>query len=256
MTGEPSASRRAVWAALAGLLALASAHPVVAGPQGLRDGLFRKSPGVGRPAPMPPVARYVAEDGSAFILDRTQRRPLIRFDDSPEVWVLTTQPAPRGDVIYKNDMGEPVLRATRLGGVTLFTDRRPGGAAVSLAGEGAPLRLPLINPNALFQRLAQSSFRASRAARRTIVFDAEATPASSSLIYDASLVVSLAIVRLAQRSEGQWQLYRVQKVSLVEGPRPSASMAGSTLRVTVTPSLGLAGRPSSELIAMVVRTGR
>ena len=252
MTGEPSASRRAVWAALAGLLALGLAHPTVAGPQGL----FRNAPGVGRPQPAPPVARYVSEDGSAFILDRTQKRPLLKFEDSPEVWALIPQPAPRGDVIYKNDLGEPVLRATRLGGVTLFTDRRPAGEAVSLAGGGAPLRLPVINPNALIQRLAQSSFRASRAAQRTILFDAEATPASSALIYDAAAIVSLAFVRLSQRSDAQPRLARVQKVALVEGSRPSVSLAGTTLRITVAPAMGLAGRPSSELIAMVVRTGR
>lgn len=256
MTGEPSASRRGVWAALAGMLALTLADASIAGPNGLRDGLFRKAPGQGRPQPAPPVARYVSEEGSAFILDRTQKRPLLKFDDSPEVWVLFPQPAPRGDVIYKNDLGAPVLRATRLGGVTLFTDRRPAGEAVSLAGDGAPLRLPVISPNALFQRLAQSSYRASRAARRTIVFDAEATPASSSLIYDASLVVSLAIARLSQRGDGLTRLSRVQRVALMEGPRPSASLAGATLRITVTPAMGLAGRPSSEVIAMVVRTGR
>ena len=256
MTGEPSASRRAVWAALAGMLALSLAHPSMAGPQALRDGLFRKAPGQGRPQPAPPIARYVSEEGSAFILDRTQKRPLLKFDDSPEIWALIPQPAPRGDVIYKNDLGEPVLRATRLGGVTLFTDRRPAGEAVALAGDGVPLRLPVISPNALLQRMAQSSFRASRAARRTIVFDAEATPVSSSLIYDASLVVSLAIARLAQRNDASARLSRVQRVALMEGARPSASMAGATLRITVTPSMGLAGRPSSEMIAMVVRTGR
>jgi hypothetical protein len=251
MTGEPSASRKAVWA-LAGLLVLGFPDPSMAGPQGL----FRNAPGVGRPQPAPPVARYVTEDGSAFILDRTQKRPLLKFEDSPEVWALTPQPAPRGDVIYKNDMGAPVLRATRVGGVTLFTDRRPAGEAVSLAGESAPLRLPVISPNALLQRLAQSSFRASRAARRTIVFEADASPASSSLIYDAAAVASLAFARLSQRSDVQTRLTRVQKVALIEGARPSASMAGATLRITVTPSMGLAGRPSSELIALVIRTGR
>ena len=43
--------------------------------------------------------------------------------------MLQPQPAPRGDVIYKNDLGEPVLRATRLGGVTVFTDHGPAGSA-------------------------------------------------------------------------------------------------------------------------------
>nr|QQZ52104.1 DUF4908 domain-containing protein [Phenylobacterium glaciei] len=46
--------------------------------------------------------------------------------------------APRGDIIYKNDLGEPVLRATRLGGLTLFTPDRPGGTAAALAGAVRP----------------------------------------------------------------------------------------------------------------------
>src|SRR5205085_2614180 len=148
MTGETLASRWAVWTALLGAAALA-AHPGPAAADGLRDGLFRKVPGVGRvPAP-PLIARYVSEDGHSFVLDRSQPRPLLKFDDSAEVWVLNPQPAPRGDTIYKNDLGEPMLRATRLGGVTLFTEDRPNGAAVSLAGGGTPLRLMLLNVAAL-----------------------------------------------------------------------------------------------------------
>ena len=66
----------------------------------------------------------------------------MKFEDSPEVWVLLAAARrPRGDMIYKNDLGEPVLRATRLGGVTVFTDQRPGAGRPALAGAGAPLRL-------------------------------------------------------------------------------------------------------------------
>ena len=114
----------------------------------------------------PPVARYVSETGDVFILDRSQPKPLLKFEHSPEVWVLLPQPGPRGDVIYKNDLGEPVLRATRLGGVTVFTDARPSGAAAALAGGGSSLKLAPLGPQALLERLAQASARASRAARR------------------------------------------------------------------------------------------
>ena len=125
--------------------------------EGLRESLLRSRPSLGREFSRPPVARYVSERGEAFIFDRTQLRPLLKFEDSPEVWVLRSQPAPRGDVIYKNDLGQPMLRATRLGGFTLFTDARPRGAAVSLVGEGAPLRLALLSAQALYDRLLQAS---------------------------------------------------------------------------------------------------
>ncbi len=248
MTDEPTASRKATLPALLLAVLVGFAGPASAAPDNLRDGLFGARPPDGRPGAGPPVARYVSEDGEVFILDRTQPRPLLKFDGSYEVWVLQPQPAPRGDVIYKNDAGEPVLRATRLGGVTLFTDQRPGGAAVALAGGGLPLRLAPLGPQALLERLAQASARASRAARRLIPFDAEASPASSALIADAALVASEAVVRMA-RDGSRKAMGRLQKVRVVEGRKPAANLdRGGVLRITVTPTQGLAGRPSSERI--------
>ncbi|MBW8304342.1 MAG: DUF4908 domain-containing protein, partial [Brevundimonas sp.] len=68
------------------------------------------------PAP-PPVGRYVADSGEGFILDRSGRHPLLRFDRRDETWVLRPSAAPRGDVIYRNDAGEQVLRVTAGGGM-------------------------------------------------------------------------------------------------------------------------------------------
>lgn len=251
MTGEPTASRKTVIVALLAALTAGFAGPAVA-QEGLRQGLFGKHGGSGRTA-APPVARYVSEDGQAFVLDRTQGRPLLKFEDSPEVWALQPAPAPRGDVIYKNDLGEPVLRATRLGGVTLFTDARPAGAAAALAGDGPPLRLAPLGPQALLERLAQASLRASRAARRTILFEAEATPASSALIADAATVTSVAIARMARRKDGRALLARFGKVRLVEGRKAEAVIDDAVLKITVAPAQGLAGRPSSERIIKTAR---
>jgi hypothetical protein len=215
---------------------------------GLRHGFFGVQPPEGSPTPDMAVARYVSEDGDVFTLDRSQSRPLLKFDNSGEVWVLQPQPAPRGDVIYKNELGEPVLRATRLGGITLFTDHRPDGEAAALAGAGVPIRLILLTPQALFERLAQASFRASRAARHAILFDAEATPASSALIADAAMVASLAVVRCVDKAEAQGFLGRLRRVFLIEGRRAGAQFDQGTLRITVAPRQGLAGRPSSDRI--------
>ncbi|MGD6771262.1 DUF4908 domain-containing protein, partial [Staphylococcus arlettae] len=84
-----------------------------------------------RRSPPPPVARYMVGDSAGFILDRSSPTVLIKFDDSSEVWALEPQTVSRGDVIYRNDAGEAVLRATRLGGLTLFTPKLPGGAAAA-----------------------------------------------------------------------------------------------------------------------------
>jgi hypothetical protein len=241
--GETQVFRKAVWAVALGAAMLGMASEAAAA-----EGLKRRSP----PAVAgPPIARYVSDDGHAFVLDRSQPRPLLRFEDNPEVWVLHPQPAPRGDVIYKNDLGEPVLRATRLGGVTLFTPHRPGGEAVSVAGEGPSLRLLPIGPHALLERLAQASYRISRAARRTVLVQAEATPASSALMADAALVTSVALVRMADKKDGRRLLGGIVKITLIEGKKASAKMnPGGELLITVAPQQGIAGRPSSHRIVM------
>ncbi|WP_395670775.1 DUF4908 domain-containing protein [Phenylobacterium sp.] len=243
----PAAYLKATFAAAlcVAVLGTPSAH---AQSGSLRDGLFNRRAPDGRQFDAPPTARYVAEGGVGFVFDRSQRRPMLKFDDSPEVWVLQPQPAPRGDVIYKNDQGEPMLRATRLGGVTVFTDRRPSGLAAALAGGTSPLRLAPLGPQALLERLAQASARASRAVRRLMPFDAEATPASSALIADAAIVTSEAMVRMSRQPRAQKALNKIRRVQLVEGGRPSAEMAGDVLMITVSPAQGLAGRPSSDRI--------
>jgi hypothetical protein len=249
MRGRLTASWRALGAALA-VAAIASAHPASAGiADKLREGLFKQHRG--DEVPGPPLGRYVSEEGRTFTLDLTQPVPMLKFDDSPEVYALMPSPAPRGDTIYRNDMGEPVLRATRVGGFTLFSEDRPNGEAVSLAGGGAPLRLLPMSPQAVFERLAQASLRASRAAHRPMLFEAEASPASSSLIADAATVTSLAIIRLAQRADGRNMLARFNRVRFEEGKKASAQLKGGILRIVVSPAQGVLGRPSSDRILKV-----
>ncbi|OXE36606.1 MAG: DUF4908 domain-containing protein [Phenylobacterium zucineum] len=217
-------------------------------PGALRDSLFGPRPTTADQHTGQPVARYVSQEGDVFILDRSQPHPLLKFDDNPEVWVLRPQMAPRGDVLYMNDLGEPVLRATRLGGLTLFTNDRPGGTAAAVAGAGQALRLAQLGPQQLLERLAQASIRATRAARRLIPFEADASPASSALTADAAMVAAEAVVRITKRSDAKTLLSRIAKVRLIEGRRARAEVSQGVVQVTVSPSDGLAGRPSSDRI--------
>ena len=228
----------------------------------LRDSLFggRQGSEQRRPAP-PPVARYVSETGNAFVLDRAAPQPLLKFENSAEVWVLSSQPAPRGDTIYKNEMGEPVLRATKLGGMTLFTSERPAGDAAALIGRATSIQPPsVISVNALFQRLLQASARASRAAQHRVLFEASAdatgasddvTPATSVLVADTATVTAEAFEKMA-RDGDRALLARVGRVLLAKGHKPGASLKGGDLTVTYAPDKGLAGRPSSKRIIKVV----
>ncbi len=208
--------------------------------------------GDNRGPPTPPVARYVAVQGSTFIFDRTGpgQQALLKFDDDPEVWVLQPSPAPGGGTVYKNDAGEPVLRITRLGGVTLFTSQEPEGMPVALLGDADDLLPPPMMPmSALLQRATQASFRVSRVAQHPITFDAASvTPPAVPLFSDAFAVAADAITRLGRRVEARAFLARLDKVQFVMGPKPDVSVSGAVMTITVTPGKGFAGRPSSDRV--------
>lgn len=195
------------------------------------------------------MARYVSETGVKFTFDRSQGLPLVKFDRSPEVWVLRPQPAPRGDMLYLNDLGEPILRASRTGGLTVFTTDRPEGLAVALSGGGGPaLRMTPLGPQQLLERLAMASTRATRAARRLIPFEADASPASSALTADAAMVAAEAIIRMTRLADGRLVLGGIDRVRLVEGRQARAALRQGVIEITVAPGQGMSGRPSSDRI--------
>jgi hypothetical protein len=209
--------------------------------------------GDGLNKPPPRVARYDVDLGGAFVLDSEAHQALVKFSDSPEVWVLWPFRGPRGDVIYKNDVGDPMLRATKLGGMTVFTPRHPNGAAAALDGATSPLRLPPLGPAALYDRLYQASVRTTRAAQHTIEFYApDVDPGSDGLIADAALVVMQAMIVAAERPHGHAILARVGTIAISAGQHPAVALRGRVVAITVNPDMGFAGRPSSERILLAL----
>jgi hypothetical protein len=202
------------------------------------------------------IARYQGETGETFTFDRIDRsEALIKFDDDPEIWALKPTPGPRGDIIYKNDMGQPVLRATRLGGVTIFTPGRPEGAAAAFIGQAAPPRPPpVLGYYGIAQLATQASARASRAAQHLIEFDApDVTVETEGLYADAFLIAAEAFVHASQRGAAvQKTMSRFSSVRFIAGRGPSAEAHGPVVQITIAPQLGIAGRPSSELIAALL----
>ena len=77
------------------------------------------------------VGRFTSQGGPAFVLDQSGGRTLLRYEGSNEIWALRPTAGIRGDIYYRNDVGEVVLRATRLGGLTLYTASSPGGLTVN-----------------------------------------------------------------------------------------------------------------------------
>ncbi|HEY3887808.1 MAG TPA: DUF4908 domain-containing protein [Caulobacteraceae bacterium] len=240
------------------LMAGQTAH---AGPFNLGDELFNGHPLPWQHAKPPPVGLYRddQDDDPPFVLDRSSSVVLLRFGDSSEIWVLTPQPAPRGDTLYKNDAGETMLRVTRLGGLTLFTVTHPSGSAAALVGDAPPLHpIAVLSSGALLQRLAQSSARASHAVQRLVLFEAQdPTPQSAALLADAAGVTAEAVISVARRPDGRRSLAKLAKVMLTSGRRASAALVNGVLQVVVAPRPGaplgdIAGRPSSRRIELAL----
>jgi hypothetical protein len=210
-----------------------------------------------RRSPTPKVARFVAEDGSRFILDRSTGVTLLKFEDSAEVWVLYPSRAPRGDIIFRNDLNQPVIRVTSLGGTTLYLRARAGGAPAAVMGQASQLRLQSFTAQALLQRLAQASVRASRAAGRLIVFDAPDVTVGAEAVYaDAAALSAEAVAAVAQRKNGRKTVQRIERVQLIQNGKVDAAMNGRTLVVSLTPRRGVAGRPSSHRIMVAAASAR
>ena len=241
-----------LWLALSG-----SVRPALAEPASLRAFLFGPSRG-GAEETLPPIGRYLSERGEGFILDRSLgKHAVLKFDDRQELWALTPAPGPRGDVIYRNDVGEQMLRATRLGGLTLFTSEEPGGTAAAVVGlTGRPQPPPVYGPEALLQVLVQAGARASHAAQHIVVFDsadAVATPTTEPVFADAFVLTADAFVRVnARGAAGHAAVAHIFRVHFILGPDAAAALMGRVVQVTIAPEQGVAGRPSSDRIAQAI----
>ena len=225
-----------------------------ASPASIREAFAGNRGEIGHATTLPPVARYLIDEGGVFVLDRSSPQPLLKFEDSLEIWVLSSARGPRGDVIFKNDIGETMLRATKLGGMTVFTQHRPDGSAAALAGASTPLHLPTISPAAFIQRFFQCSLRVSRTAEHLVSFETvqDANPATDGLIADAAGVAVEAMLAIAGRPDGKAILSRIDKIQFATTARPGAVLAGGVLTISVAPGQGVAGRPSSRRIQRAV----
>lgn len=202
------------------------------------------------PAPraLPPTGRYVADSGEAFILDRSGQRPLLRFDRRDETWVLRPTAAPRGDVIYRNDAGDQLLRVTPGGGMTVYTPRAPGGSPASFSGPGQSLSPPNLGPAQLFQLMARRSAMLSRAMGRLIEINLDTGEQAEGLSVEALILSTDAVLRISRSPTARSSLDRLRSITIIEGQRASVTYSRGDLRIIVAPTQGVAGRPSSARV--------
>lgn len=196
------------------------------------------------------VARISSDGGPDFVLDQTNpMRPLLRYQSASEIWVLRATAGLRGDIYYRNDIGEVVLRVTRMGGLTLYTSNAPGGLPCAVAGTAGRLEIAHHDVRSLFRHMLREAARGGQAVNGQLEIRAhEVEPATDDMYGDAATVAVDGIVRLSQSRGGRDRLSGLRILSIVEGSSANAQRDGDTLTITIAPSHGPAGRPSSARV--------
>lgn len=197
---------------------------------------------------LPPVGRYISDSGEVFTLDRSGQRPLLRFDRRDETWVLRPTAAPRGDIIYRNDAGQQILRMTPGGGMTVFTTRAPSGSPASFTGPGETLAPPSLGPAQLFQLMARRSAMLSQTVGRLIEINVDTDEEAEGLTVEALILSTDAVLRIARSPTGRSSLNQLRRIIIVQGNSAMVTYVRGELRIVVAPTQGVAGRPSSARV--------
>jgi hypothetical protein len=227
-------------------LARGDQHPTT-----LRRAVTGEESDDGRNAAMPPVAHYVAGDGDRFILDKSGPVALLKFEHGDEIWALRPTPGPNGDTIYRNDLGQPVLRATRLGGLTLFTPHQPWGEAVALEGPAPVTKMPHGTITMLVQAHQRATYLIARAMGHSVTVEAEGQGAEF-LFADTLAVLTDTIQKLAALRDGKPYLVNIREIHLHPAKRMDVRLHNGVLDIAINPAEGIAGRPSSGRIAQAI----
>jgi hypothetical protein len=201
------------------------------------------------------TGNYVAADDLAFTLDLVDGTYLLRFENTPEVFVLYPDRASLGGREFKYDSGETALHVTGWGGITLYTDDKPGGLPASRTGDSVPPEPVDVTVDEM-QTAAQNDAQQLAFVRRAgLTFSADwnefdSNAGARAFAKDAMDNAARGLVRFAAIPAGRQAIvHRLDKVMLATAAHAAVLLNGRTLVVTFDPAHGYAGRASSRAVA-------
>ena len=218
------------------------------------------------------VERYVlASDDRIFLFEERGATARVRFlcspedkrldcildaaGPSPEIHLLQATRGPRGDVIYKTDEGETLLRIAAYGGATVYWPGEGQGVAASKSfGDDQPLSLVFEDYDAALRRAQGASAHLSAIVGTPIFFDVSAGRRSigdnAAALSDAVLTAAKGLALVAHDDTGARVIAeRINRVAFLPGAVPGVSLNGSVLEILYVPNQDINGRPSSAKVA-------
>jgi hypothetical protein len=200
------------------------------------------------------AGNYNADDNINFTLIPYGDKYLLRFDGTPENFVLYGDRVALGARELKYDTGAIALKISVWGGVTLYTEDAPAGLPATRTGDAtSPIRLSVPAAN-LTAALADEERHLAYTQHMKLQFSADAAILNGSddaraYGFDTLVNSELGIEHVIATPAGRAAFtQRFDSVRIVEGDKPTIAISGRTLLVSFVPSAGAAGRASSRAI--------
>ncbi len=185
-----------------------------------------------------------ADGRGGFIFDRSARMPLIQADSDDEVLAVHQARAAGGGEVWLTDTGRVMLRQSNLGGWTYFPSDRPDGVIVEPVGQARGFEVQPMEDSALERAATDMAQALAELSRNEVRAELTALdPEGNAYMADAMRMVRRGADLAPRRSVRDLQVVR-----LGVGERPRVSYDGQVLDISITPSMGYGGRPSSALI--------
>ncbi len=198
---------------------------------------------------------YSAADDTNFTILPYGDKYLLRFDDSPENFVLYGDRVALGGRELKYDTGTLALKVSVWGGVTLYTHQAPGGLPATRNGDASAAPQVTVTAANLTAALADEESHIAYVQQLKLRFSADASILKNNedvlaTAFDALVNSEMGIERVIATPAGRSAFtHRFDQVRIVEGDKPTIAISGRTLLVSFSPSAGMAGRASSRAIA-------
>jgi len=244
---------RSGWSVVAVVCALFCATPSLA--QDLSSRLEADSMGTIVPG------TYLAGDTIKFSLDRYGDKYLMRIGGDPEVYVLYPDRASVGGRILKYDSGATVISVAGWGGMTFYTDSKPGGLPASRTGDSSPPVLAPVSQNDIESAADDESAHLAYTRKLHISVKVDWSDVADdsrqrALAFDTIENTVRGIDRFSLNGSARAALAaKVDTLKFdVTASRPTADLNGKTLTVTFNRNQGYAGRASSRAIARALGT--
>ena len=201
---------------------------------------------------------YSAADDINFTLLPYGDKYLLRFDDSPENFVLYGDRVALGGRELKYDTGALALKVSVWGGVTLYTQQAPSGIPATRNGDAtAPPKLQ-VTAASLTAALADEASHVAYVQQLKLRFSADESILKNSddaraNAFEALVNSTMGIEHIVATPAGRAAFVRrFDSVRIVEGDKPTIAISGRTLLVSFVPSAGAAGRASSRAISLAL----